>query len=91
MQSDTSVVILPADKDRSSIILNREDYLEKCVDHINNGPYQFLKKSSPATKIKAKILKQLKALKDNEFIDREIKYNRKTEWKKRIYFEKFYL
>ena len=38
LQSDTSIVILPADKGRSTVILNREDYLEKCMDHINNGP-----------------------------------------------------
>ena len=49
LQSDTSIVILPADKGRSTVILNREDYLEKCMDHIN-GPYQLLKKDPP-TKI----------------------------------------
>ena len=35
---------------------------------INNGQYQLLKKN-PTTKIKAKKLKHLKVLKDNEFID----------------------
>ena len=55
LQSDTSIVILPADKGRSTVILNREDYLEKCMDHINNGPYQLLKKD-PTTKIKTKTL-----------------------------------
>ena len=44
LQSDTSIVILPADKGKSTIILNREDYLGKCMDHINNGSYQLLKK-----------------------------------------------
>ena len=73
LQSDTSIVILPADKGRSTVILNREDYLEKCMDHINNGPYQLLKKD-PTTKIKAKTLKQLKVLKDNEFIDNKLYY-----------------
>ena len=47
LQSDTSIVILPADKGRSTVILNREDYLEKCMDHINNSPYQLLKKILP--------------------------------------------
>ena len=47
---------LPADKGRSTVILNREDYLEKCMDHINNGPYHLLKKD-PTTKIKAKTMK----------------------------------
>ena len=44
LEPDTSIVILPADKGRSTIILNREDYLEKCMDCINNGPYRLLKK-----------------------------------------------
>ena len=55
LQSDASIVILLADKGRSTVILNHEDYLEKCMDYINNGPYQLLRKD-PATKIKAKTL-----------------------------------
>ena len=73
LQSDTSIVILPADKGRSIVILNCEDYLEKCMDHISNGPYQLLKKD-PTTKIKAKRLKQVKVLKENEFIDNKLYY-----------------
>ena len=76
LQSETSIVILPADKVRSTVILNREDYLEKCMDHINNGRYQLLKKI-PTTKIKARTLKQLKVLKDNEFIDNKLFYHLK--------------
>ena len=44
------------------------------MDHINNGRYQLLKKD-PTTKIKGKTLKQLKALKDNEFIDNKLYYH----------------
>ena len=46
LQSDTTVVILPADKGRSKVILNREDHFEKCMDHITNRPYliNYLKK-----------------------------------------------
>ena len=43
------------------------------MDHINNGPYQLLKKD-PTTKIKAKTLKKLKALKDKELIDIKFYY-----------------
>ena len=60
------------------MILNREDYLEKYMDHINNGPYQLLKKD-PTNKIKTKRLKQLKVLKDNEFIDNKLLLS-KTYW-----------
>ena len=41
--------------------------------HINNGPYQLLKKD-PATKIKTKTLKRLKVQKDKEFIDNKLYY-----------------
>ena len=73
LQSDASIVILSADKGRSTVILNREDYLEKYMVHINNGPYQLLKKD-PTTKIKTKTLKQLKVVKDNEFMDTKLYY-----------------
>ena len=43
------------------------------MDHINSSPYQLLKKD-PNTKIKTKTLKQLKILKDNEFIDNKLYY-----------------
>ena len=43
------------------------------MDHINNGPYQLLKKD-PTTKIKTKTLKQLRVLKDNDFIDNKLYY-----------------
>ena len=75
LQPDTSIVILSPDKGRSTVvsILHRGDYLKKCMDQINNGPYQLLKKD-PTTKSKTKTLKQLKALKDNEFIDNKLYY-----------------
>ena len=73
LQSDKSIVILAADKGRSTAILNREDYLEKCMDHINNSPNQLLKKHT-TIKSKIKTLKQLKVLKDDEFIDNNLYY-----------------
>ena len=70
LQSDILIVILPA-KSSSIVILTCEDYLEEFMDHINNGPCQLLKKD-PATKLKAKGLKELKVLKDNGFIDNKL-------------------
>ena len=71
LQSDISIVILPADKGKSTVILNHEDYLEKSMDHLNDSPYQLLRKD-PITKIKTKTLKQLKAM--NDFIDNKLYY-----------------
>ena len=68
LQADTSIVILPADKGRSTIIPEREGGLGGCMDRIGNGTYQLLKKD-PTTEIKTKALKQLKVLRDNEFTD----------------------
>ena len=56
LQSGTSIVILPADKGRSNVIINRVNYLGKCMNHTNNGLYHLLKKD-PTTKIKTKTLK----------------------------------
>ena len=39
-----SIVILSADKGRSTATFNCEAYLEKCMDYINNVPSQLLKK-----------------------------------------------
>ena len=47
------------------------------MDHINNGPYR-LHKKDPITKSKAKTLKQLKALKNNEFIYNKLYYYLKS-------------
>ena len=76
LQSDTSIVILPADKGRSTVILNREDYLGKCTDHIKNVYINYLKKD-PITKIKTKTLKQLKILRDKKFIHNKLYHNLK--------------
>ena len=58
---------------RSTVFLNCEDYLEKCMNHINNGPYQSIKKVS-TTKISARTLKQLKGQKDSNLIYNKLYY-----------------
>ena len=62
LQPDISVVILPAVKGRSTVILNHENCLEKFMAHINNVPHQLHNKD--LTKSKANTIKQLKDLKD---------------------------
>ena len=71
LQSDKSIVILPAGKGRSTVIFNCEDYLEKYVDHTNNGPYQ-LHKNRSYYQNKSKTLKQLKVLKGKKIIDNKL-------------------
>ena len=61
---------------RSTVIFYLEDYLEKFMDHMNNGPYQ-LHKNDRTTQIKGKTLKQLKTLKESDFIDSKLHYHLK--------------
>ena len=77
LKSNASIVMLPTDKGRPPVILNREDYLPISMDHINYVPYQLLKKD-PTTKIKAKTLKELKTLKDNTFTDNKFMLSSKS-------------
>ena len=44
LREDNSIIILPADKGRSTVILNKQDYINKCQDHLNNGPYTKIQK-----------------------------------------------
>ena len=54
-------------------MLNRGGYLEKYMDHTNNGTYQLFKRD-PTTKLKYKTFRQLKALKDKKLIDNKLYY-----------------
>ena len=73
LQSDKSIVILLADKGRSTVILNYEEHSEKNMDHINNAAYHLLQRD-PTTKIKTNKLKQLNALKNSELIGNKLYY-----------------
>ena len=35
LREDNSIIILPADKGRSTVILNKQDHINKCQDHLN--------------------------------------------------------
>ena len=49
LQKDKSVMILPADKGRTTVILDKSDYVKKCYEHIDNGPYKRLKRDPTET------------------------------------------
>ena len=44
LQQNDNIIILPADKGRATAILNKEDYIRKCNEHLPNGPYIKIKK-----------------------------------------------
>ena len=38
LQQNDNIIILPADKGRATVILNKEDYIRKCKENLENGP-----------------------------------------------------
>ena len=60
-KNDNSLIILPADEGRATVILDRAIYLERCYDHINNGLYKRLSKD-PTKSTKQTCLNKLKDL-----------------------------
>ena len=39
LKEDKEITILPADNGRATVILNKEDYIKKCDEHRDSGPY----------------------------------------------------
>jgi hypothetical protein len=69
LKSDENILILPADKGRATVVLNKTSYQEKAYELLNdNNTYNNIKKD-PTAKYKSKLVDQLKTLKDEEAID----------------------
>ena len=54
LAKDQSIVILPSDKDRATVILDAEDYKDKMQQLLKDGSYQKLKRE-PTKKIERRI------------------------------------
>ena len=67
---------LAADKGRATVILNKEDYIRKCNEHLENGPYIKIKKD-PTNNVVSQITRKLSILGDNELIDQQQYLKRK--------------
>ena len=70
MQHNDNIIILPADKGRATVILNKEDYIRKCNEHLENGPYIKIKKD-PTSSVVSQITRKLSVLRDNKLIDQQ--------------------
>ena len=76
LREDKSIIILPADKGRSTVILNKQDYINKCQDHLNNGPYTKIQKD-PTESVKKEARQKLSLLKDSGKIDQQLYFKLK--------------
>ena len=46
LQQNENVIILPVDKRRATVVLDKEDYIKTCNEHLTSGPYTKLKEIS---------------------------------------------
>ena len=69
LQQNDNIIILLADKGRATVILNKEDYIRKCNERLENGPYIKIKKD-PTSSVVSQIIK-LSVLRDNKLIDQQ--------------------
>ena len=70
LQQNENIIILPADKGRATVVLDKEDYIKKCNEHLTSGPYTKLKKD-PTSSVVSKVTKKLIELRDNNLIKRQ--------------------
>ena len=61
LQQNENIIILPADKRRATVVLDKEDYIN---EHLTSGSYAKLKKD-PNSSIVSKATKKLIELRDN--------------------------
>ena len=60
----------------ATVILNKEDYIKKCNDHLDSGPYIKLQKD-PTVRIKREARTKLAILRDNGTIDQSLYFKLK--------------
>ena len=65
-----NIIILKADKGRATVVLDKEDYIKNCTEHLTSEPYTKLKKD-PTSSIVSKVTKELIELRDNNLIEQQ--------------------
>ena len=70
LQQNENIIILPADKGRATVVLDKEDYIKKCNEHLTSGPYTILKRD-PTRSVVSKVTKKLIELRDNNLIEQQ--------------------
>ena len=65
-----NIIILKADKGRATAVLDKEEYIKNCTEHLTSGPYTKLKKD-PTSSIVSKVTKELIELRDNNLIEQQ--------------------
>ena len=69
-QENDNIIILPTGKGRATVILNKEDYIRKYNEHLENGPCIKIKKD-PTNSVVSQITRKRSVLRDNKLIDQQ--------------------
>ena len=70
---DETIVILPADKGKAIVIMDRDDYWKKISDMLEDPRTYKKLKHNPTTKIEKCITQSLKVVKKNRWIPDELR------------------
>ena len=74
LKQDDSIMILPADKGRASVVLDTNTYHDKMKTLIETGPYQLLNKD-PTDRLSRKLTEKLLSLKRSGHLSESV-YNK---------------
>lgn len=67
LEKDNNIVILPADKGNATVVMDREGYRKKIMEHLDDSTYRKLK-TDPTAKIEKRISQSLKTAEKNGWI-----------------------
>ena len=68
LRDDPNIVIVPADKGKATVVMDRQDYDTKMKAVLQDGKYQTLRRD-PTVKVENRIASTLKSLRNNGHID----------------------
>ena len=71
LKKDSSIVILPADKGRTTVILNKMDYVEKAMTLLRDSSTYSIMANDQTSRLSAKINNTLKKLQDLKELTKE--------------------
>ena len=71
LRARNDIMILPADKGNSTVILDKDDYSEKIWLHIHEGPYTEVK-TDPGPRFRKRLVSLLRPLCDSGVLSRSI-------------------
>ena len=74
LKEDNSIMVLPADKGRASVVMDTDTYRTKMSTLIENGPYQLLNKD-PTDRLTRKLSEKLLTLKRSGYLSEAV-YNK---------------